>query len=402
MHAPPDETRLREPVKPSQHLTIPACAISFRPRQCRTNRWKGLIMPRLCCLLAIFPAVVFYGCQQPNKPTGPSVLTAWETPAVKETPAPSPEPTAHSPSDQPTAAEPAHEPPAATVIAQVGEKPIYRSQLTELLVHSHGLKLLEQLILLELARQRAAELGLSVTPADVAAEHENALQRIATPIVRPDSPPLDRAAAQRQLEQILRAKNISTREWDLRMETLALLRKIAVAETEQMQITEAILREQYNLDYAERVQVRHIQLSSLEAARRIRSLLTAGTDFELLARQYSENPLTADQGGLLPPFTRHDPAVSPLIREAAFQLREGAVSTTIHEAGSYQILRLERRFPASQVTFEQADPVALRRRFLDRLVGQRQDELQQELFDAAVIKVLDPELNRQYQRDHGR
>ncbi|NLX13144.1 MAG: hypothetical protein GXY44_05730 [Phycisphaerales bacterium] len=358
-------------------------------------------MARLCGLLGLLTTILLSGCQQQNVSTGPSVFTAWETPAPNETPSAAPKPTGDALSSQPATATD-HEPPADAIVAKVGGKPIYRSQLTELLIHSHGLKILEQLILLQLARQRAADLSLSITPADVATEHENALQRIATPIVRPDTPPLDRPAAQRQLEQILRAKNISTREWDLRMETLALLRKIAVAETEQMQISEAMLREQYNLDYAERIQVRHIQLSSLEAARNIRTLLASGKDFELLARQFSENPLTADQGGLLPPFTRHDPAVSPLIREAAFQLQEGAISTTIHEGGVYQILRLERRFPASQVSFEQADPQTLRQRFLDRLIRLRQDELQQELLDTAAISVLDPELNSQYQREHGR
>lgn len=359
-------------------------------------------MHRLASQFCLLSAILLSGCQQQDKPAGPSVMTAWETLPTPKQPATPPTALA-APTTSPSAsASPSAEPPAETIIAQVYGKPIYRAQLTELLIHSHGLQVLEQLILLELARQRATGLGLSVTPADIAAEHEHALQRIATPIVRPDTPALDRPAAQRQLEQILRAKNVSLKEWELRMEMLAYLRKIASAETEKMPITEPMLREQYDLDYAERVQVRHIQLSSIKAAAGIRTLLAAGKDFELLARQYSENPLTADQGGLLPPFTRHDPAVSPLIREAAFQLQVGEISTTIHEGGVYQILKLEQRFPASQVTFEQADPKALRQRFLDRLIRQRQDELQRELLNTASIRVLDPELKRQYQLEHGR
>ncbi len=359
-------------------------------------------MPRRFCLLGLLPAILLSGCQQRNKPAGPSVQTAWETPAATKQSTTPPTAVTAATTSPSTPATPVNEPPVDTIVAQVAGKPIYRSQLTELLIHSHGLQVLEQLILLQIVRQRAADLGLAVTPADIAAEHENALQRIATPIVHPDAPALDRPTAQRQLEQILQAKNVSLKEWELRMEMMACLRKIAVAETDKMTINEPMLREQYDLDYAERVQVRHIQLSSIETAGKIRTLLIAGKDFELLARQYSENPLTADQGGLLPPFTRLDPAVSPLIREAAFQLQVGEISTTIHEVGVYQILKLERRFPARQITFEQADQQALRQRFLDRLIRQRQDELQQELYNTASIRVLDPELNRQYQREHGR
>jgi parvulin-like peptidyl-prolyl isomerase len=271
--------------------------------------------------------------------------------------------------------------------------------VVDLLIESHGLGILEHLILLNAARRRAAEMSLKVTRQDIDAAHEDALRRLATPMGGPQTGRLDERTAERLLQGFLAAKNISQREWDLRMEQRAYLAKIAGAEVAKMEVTEQMLRQEYERAYGEKVQVRHIQLGSLVEVTRIRALL-AEKGFELIARQHSENEFTAAHGGLMPPFTRNDPDIPPLICEMAFGLEVGQVSPAIQEQGRYHLIRLERRFPASDVGFENVDKDALRKRLLDRLTDQWQVALEGELFRSAAVDIRHKALSRQFREKH--
>jgi len=345
-------------------------------------------------LAACLPAVV--GCAPKPKPVvATPIANVWESPPPPLPPLPRLEPLPDlqtQPADQGLdISEP---------IAVVNGEPLSQSTLVNRLIESHGLTQLEQMILLAVARQRAAALGFQVTPADTRAMHEDALKRLATPIVDPNARVLDTREAQRLLDDFLEARNISRREWDLRMEQKAYLRKIAEAEIAKTTISDDMLRNEYEQDYGEKVQVRHIQVGSLAAATRVRALLGANKDFELVARQMSENQVTAAQGGLARPFTRNDPGVTPLLREAAFKLKGGEISEAIRDGSVYHIIRLERRFPASDIGFENADRTALRRKLLDRLIQQREQDLEVELFQSANVDIRNAELARQYRERH--
>jgi len=342
-------------------------------------------------------ALIVPGCATRDEPVGRPIETVWERPPQAQ---PAPEPiSAVSPAgSEPADTQPALDP--VDVIAVVNGTPIRRSTLTQQLIESHGLSLLEQHILLIAARQRAAELGLQVRPADIAAAHEDALRRMTTPVGSLEEAPLDRPTAERLLNEFLIAKNVSRSEWDRRMEQQAYLRKIAEAEVAKLEITPEMLKEEHDRIYGERVQIRHIQLSSLEAVARARALLAGNKDFELVARQMSENQITAARGGLMPPFSRNDPAVTPLIREAAFSLDVGQVSTAISEGNWYHLIKVERKFPASGVGIENVDKAALEAKLRERLIRQRQDTLDAELFRSATVDVKDPQLSRQFRERH--
>jgi len=272
--------------------------------------------------------------------------------------------------------------------------------MTDELLHTHGIALLEQLVLLTAVRQKASDMSLTVTRTDIQAAYDDALRRLAMPVGNPDDRPLDRPAAERLLDEFLIAKNISRSEWNRRMEQQAYLRKIAAAEVAKMDVTDTMLKQEYALAYGERVQIRHIQVSSLSAAAQVHDQLAASRPFELVARELSENQVTAAHSGLMPPFTKNDPAVTPLIRETAFGMQVGQVSQAINENNWYHIIRLERCWPASGIAFEHIDKEALRNRLSDRLIRQRQTELEGELFSAAVVDIRDEELDRLFRSYH--
>ncbi len=360
-------------------------------------------MKRALVLAVVAGWLATAACVREEPPVGRPIENAWEAPA----------PAAANPSASPTAAAPGARPEPSTaqtrpadndLVAVVNGRGIARGELVDLLVSSHGLASLEQLIVLSAARQRGTEMGLNVTPADVAAAHQDALRRIASPVADPQAPPLQAAEAERLLDEFLGTRNLSRSQWELRMQQQAWLSKIARAEVERTAITEPMLREEYGLAYGERVQIRHIQLDSADTVRRVRERLTGGEDFGALAREYSRNALTAQRDGVVPPFTRHDGAVPPLIREAAFSLAEGKVSEPLRDAEGpwYHIIKVERKFPASGVGFENIDQDALRARLSQRLVDQRRTALEAELFQSARIDIRDPQLRRQFNQRHQR
>ncbi len=354
-------------------------------------------------VLIVVPGLAgLMGCRTSSPPPSSPIVRMWEEPAAAGARPATPSPSGSPGSAGPTASGPAPNASASPrpeeVLAYVNGTPITRAFAGEELVRTHGLSLLQQMVLLVAARQRSQQMGLTVTPADVQAEHDEALRRIATPLGGQDNLPLDRLVAERLLTEFLLAKNIARAEWQRRMEQQAYLRKIATAELEKTTLTEQMLREEYALEYGERVQIRHIQVSNLQAERRARDMLATRNDFDLAARQLSENPVTAARGGLMPPFTRNDPSVTPLIREAAFKMKVGETSPAVHEDNWYHIIRVERRFPASSVGFEHVDRKALEARLKKRLIAQRMVELEPELFNQARVDIRDRELSEQFNR----
>lgn len=349
----------------------------------------------LAIILALLPAALF-GCAQQQRPAGTSVAQAWEKPANTGTEAESAvSPTALATEPVTGASQGAPTAAPDPIIAVVNGQPIERGRLITLLVETHGLPVLEQLILLMAAEQRASELGLTVTEADVKAAHEDALRRISQPLGS-EGAPLDRPAAERLLGEFLAAKNLSLSEWNLRIRQRAVIRKIAAADVAKTPITEPMLREEYVLAFGERVQIRHIQVSSLSAVARVKAALENGGDFAAVAREFSENQITGASGGLMPPFTRSERDVPPLIRETAFRMQPGEVSAAVQVDNWYHLIKLERRFPPSGVSFEHTNREALEKRLRERLTQQRQETLEVELFRSAAVDIHDAELSRQF------
>jgi len=333
-------------------------------------------------------AAAVSGCAKPAPAPVGQVAQAWESPpsgqqAVVIRPVRPAGPPAETPA------------PASEPIATINGVAIPRKEFVDLLLEGHGLATLEALIVLEAARQQARSLGIELTQADIDAEYERQLIELSSPVGSATPTLPDRDVGERLLEQILARRNMSRREYMLLTERNAYLRKIAAS---QVKVTDDMLPAEYEKAYGEKVQIRHIQLASRSELTRVQSLLDSGEDFARLARQYSHNPLTRSKGGLLPPFARGD-EVPKALQEAAFALKPGQISAPIFEDNWYHIIKLERRFPPSNVPLEHvADQ--LRRRLRDRLIRKRMDELAQKLFREAVVRIRDPVLRRQFQEKY--
>jgi foldase protein PrsA len=281
-------------------------------------------------------------------------------------------------------------------IAIVNGRPISERKFVEVLKDAHGLEIMQQLIVLELAKAESKRLDLRVTAGDVDAEFEAALDRIA-PEVNARGAALSDEERRQSLEMLLQQKGITLAEFMIGMERNAHLRKVVERELE---VDEGTLREEFARVYGEKVLVRHIQVEAgnIDQLHEALNLLDKGVPFEEVAARVSVNTETAARGGQMEPFSFSDEQIPAVLREAAFALDPGQRTQAPIKAGRYwHLLKLERRIRPTDVRFEDVrEEVA--RSLRERVVPERMNNLITRLFAEARIQVLDRELRKRFER----
>lgn len=114
----------------------------------------------------------------------------------------------------------------------------------------------------------------------------------------------------------------------------------------------------------------------LERARKVRAEMQAGLPFEKAARQYSDDALTRERGGVLGTMQKGE--MLPELEQAAFSVPVGEVSPPVKSPRGIHLLRVGRREPGGQ---RPLDEVAeeIRTRMLDSLVESKLRELAERL-----------------------
>lgn len=279
-------------------------------------------------------------------------------------------------------------------IAIINGEPLSRTKVVDTLLESHGLRIMQQHIALELARQETRRRGLSVTAGDIEAQVRRAIEEIVPP-TDAAGVDLNEETKRRALRQLLDEKCLTMTEFLLAMERNAHLRKLA---EQEVQVTEATLREEFARTYDEKVEVRDIVIPAGEqrTLQEVLSRLGRGEEFAEVARLLSTHRESAARGGLLAPFTFGEPSLPPALRELAFTLKPGEVSTPTQTGDMIHVLRVERRIPPEGVRFEDVkEQVAARVR--ERAIRQKSVALMNRIFEQAQIRVLDKRLAGEFE-----
>lgn len=280
-------------------------------------------------------------------------------------------------------------------IAMINGQPLARERLVRALIESHGLSYLQQLIVLDLARQESKRRNLRVTQADVDAEYQDALSKIAADAgIEEKDATLELKT--RALKNVLENRGVTMTEYMLSVERNAHLRKVVEPD---IVVTEETLREEFSRTHGERVQVRHIQIPVTDrgALAEAQSRLKNGEDFAEVARQLSRNADSAPRGGEMAPFGFKDADIPAGLREAAFSLKPGEYSSPIQTDRYLHILKLEQRLPSDDARFEDAR-AAVERGLRRRVARERMESLMVELYEKAKVVVIDPLLKPQYEQ----
>lgn len=277
-------------------------------------------------------------------------------------------------------------------IATVNGTPIDRGELLRILLEGRGLTTLQQMILCEAAVQEARRQGVVVKPADIDREYDLTLQANRYNGHDPDK--LTPARRETLMEEWRRTRGVSREELAVAMRRQAHLRPIA---ERRITITEDMLHQEYDRAHGEKVEVRHIQIAAPRFYPQLKERLDRGEAFESLVTAYSQNTLSREQTGLLPPFAASDDSVPAVFVKAAFDLQPGEVSNLIEAEGSYHVLKLERRIPADGAKFDEVRP-RLEKNLQARLAAREMEALSERLLLSAQLRITDPVLREQYQK----
>lgn len=279
-------------------------------------------------------------------------------------------------------------------IAVVNGDPLSRETLVDVLIEARGVEVLQQLIVLQLAKQAAREQRVRVTERDVQREYQRALDRIAAEAsIRGDD--ATEANKRRALQAVLDENRISLAEFMVGMRRNAYLRPVA---EQRVRISEDTLREEFARQYGARVLVRHVQLDRTDRNKlnAVQSDIARNRPFADIAREFSVNRTTAANDGRMPMFTFKDTSIPAALREMAFSLEPGEVSAPVLTERYVHILQLEKRVPPEDVAFG-AKRAEIREAVRERAVTQEMATLVKTMFDEARIVIFDPELRERYE-----
>ena len=271
--------------------------------------------------------------------------------------------------------------------------PIDREQLVAPLIEAYGLNMLMQMIQLQVARHDAQMAKISVGAPEIAAERAIMMKGFFA-----DADPKD---YDQLLTQLLQQQGISHAQFDIVVETNAILRKMAEPLCAG-KITDANVKQAFDLQYGAKVQIRDIKVNRLLDAQQARQMLARGMPFEQVAQQLSVDPQTRALGGLWPPFSSASVDVTDAIKDQAFALKEGDISDAISTDNVYHVIKVEKKFAPAFAKFDDPTKAYLHKQLEEKLlqgeIKYLRANLAREVIQPGVLDIKDPLLKSQFDK----
>jgi foldase protein PrsA len=230
---------------------------------------------------------------------------------------------------------------ANKLVAQIGNRQIYSSELTDNLYASHGAELLNQMLDRDAIQMEADELGLKLTRSDIDDELKRMQQGYES----------EEQFYKSMQDQVGMSKAELREDVNYKL----LLEQIA---TKGINVTDAEIEAYIKLhpdEFKNTVQlyIQQIEVNTLEEATHVIGLLQAGNDFAKVARDQSIDSATAADGGDLGWVEETDPFVTPEVLQAASQLGIGEISKPIPVNSHFFVIRVKDRKTNNKGTQEQ-------------------------------------------------
>lgn len=138
----------------------------------------------------------------------------------------------------------------------------------------------------------------------------------------------------------------------------------------------------------EEVKARHILVETEEEARDIAEKLNRGGDFAELAKEFSKDPGSKGNGGLLGFFSRGQ--MVPQFEDAAFSLKAGEVSEPVQSRFGWHLILVEEKREKPLPKFDEVKDT-----ILYQMIYEKAQRVIQQLRAEAKIEYLDEEIKKQ-------
>ncbi len=138
----------------------------------------------------------------------------------------------------------------------------------------------------------------------------------------------------------------------------------------------------------EEVKARHILVETEPEARDIKEKLARGGDFAELAGEYSKDPGTKGNGGLLGFFSRGQ--MVPQFEEAAFSIEPNEVSEPVQSRFGWHVILVEEKRQKPLPKFDE-----VKDQILNGMIHQKAQSVAKQLRDSSKIEYLDEDIKKQ-------
>jgi peptidyl-prolyl cis-trans isomerase C len=164
-------------------------------------------------------------------------------------------------------------------------------------------------------------------------------------------------------------------------------------------VSEADARKFYDAEVAkakpqEEVRARHILVESEEKAKEIFEKIAHGAEFAAMAKQFSKDTGSKDEGGDLGYFGRG--RMVPQFEEAAFKTPKGEISLPVQSQFGWHLIKVEDKRQRGAPPFDQ-----IKDRILASLIHKRAQEIGLGLREKAQLEYVDPALKAQVDKETG-
>jgi peptidyl-prolyl cis-trans isomerase C len=129
-----------------------------------------------------------------------------------------------------------------------------------------------------------------------------------------------------------------------------------------------------------------------EKAKEIFEKIAHGADFAQMAKDFSKDPGTKDDGGSLGYFTRGQ--MVPQFEEAAFKLSKDDISQPVETQFGWHLVQLEDRRERQAPEF-----AAVKNRLVASMIHRKAQEVAASLRDSAQVEYLDAEIKKQVETE---
>ena len=267
-----------------------------------------------------------------------------------------------------------------STLAYLNGQPIALQTMQKPLLETAGGTVLAEIILEREVNRLLAQQGKKLTSDAVDRERVILQQSLS-------DDPNDASRLMRRLRQ-----SRGTDRFERRLRINAGLRLLV---QDSVTVTDEAVQQAYRRSYGPAYEARLIVVPTLADAQRVIQQLQGGTSFIDMAVNVSTDVSSA-RGGLLPPINEADDSYPMAVRSALAKLQPGQVSEATVVENGFAILRLERRIPASGVSFDQVRPqlqLQARRQFEQVLATQRARGILQDV----QLTILDPSLKASWE-----
>lgn len=221
-------------------------------------------------------------------------------------------------------------------VATVDGEKILQTELDKALREQYGAEVLDTLINNKIIALEAEKEGITVSDNAIQAEYDELVESYGGKDVLQEALDANGLTVESVKDNI--------RMYQLTKDVMA--KSIDISDEELQQYFE-----EHKDDYGQQEQVAasHIFLEDEATAKEVEEKLKAGEDFAELAKTYSIDTDTSEDGGDLGDISRGQ--MDEQFEAAAFSLEKGAVSGVVQSAEGYHIIKVTGKVPAQEAVF---------------------------------------------------